>query len=213
MSHEALNPEQFAGTKREINPHQLALPGMEHLAHPWAGPIAHGYMLDMQQSPHEHHLAAVDVSHPKYPSVAAELSWARKGSGTPGEVTMVENLATGHTKEGDARARGLAGALFHSAHYWNFGQETVPIHSPERSEAGERFSNRVRPDLKPDVWANYRTEEVHAPLGKPAHEPPIWENVHYGFHPYQREELAQRAAADKKRKAKLKPKSAQGKLF
>lgn len=192
---------------------------MEEHAHPWAGPVSRGYMLDMEQSPHEYHLAAVDVSHPKYPTSAAELSWSKEGNKgyAPGEVTMVENLATGHSKEGDPRARGLAGALFHSAHHWNLGQSTVPVHSTERSMAGERFANRVRPDLKPDVWnltgGSREEENKTRSSDKPAGEPAIWENVHYGFHPFQREELAKRAAADKKRSAKLKPRSPQGRLF
>jgi hypothetical protein len=174
-------------------------------------------MLDMEQSPHEYHLAAVDVSHPKYPTSAAELSWSKEGAKgyAPGEVTMVENYATGEVD--NPRARGLAGALFHAAHHWNLGQSTVPIHSTERSMAGERFANRVRPDLKPDVWnltgTSREVEQMQKPTNKPPGEPAIWEGVHYGLHPFQQEELAKRAAADKKRSSRLKSRSPQGRLF
>jgi hypothetical protein len=191
---------------------------MEHMAHPWAGPLSRGYMLDKEESSDQYHLAAVDVSHPKYPTATAELSWAKEGAKgyAPGEVAMVHNART-YASDPDPRSKGLAGALFHSAHHWNLGQSTVPIHSTDRSMAGEHFANKVRPDLKPDVWnltgGSQEEEEKTRSSGKPAGEPAIWENVHYGFHPFQREELAQRAEADKKRSAKLKPRSPQGRLF
>jgi hypothetical protein len=174
-------------------------------------------MLDYSTTKHEHHLAAIDVSHPKYPSEAASLDWSRKKSDVPGEVMMVGNYQRGDRfgEEKQERAKGLAGALFHSAHYWNFGQETVPIHSPERSDAGEHFAKKVRPDLKPDVWHNYQTGGETAPAGKPRHEGPIWENVSYGFHPFQREEQAQAEESRKKQSSKLRsrPPQGQGRLF
>jgi hypothetical protein len=83
--------------------------------------------------------------------------------------------------------------------------------------AGERFANRVRPDLKPDVWnltgTSREVEQMQKPTNKPPGEPAIWEGVHYGLHPFQQEELAKRAAADKKRSSRLKPRSPQGRLF
>jgi hypothetical protein len=208
MSHSALNGEQF---QNHVHPHQLAIPGMEHMAHPWAGPLSRGYMLDKEESPHEHHLAAVDVSHPKYPTVAAELSWAKeKQEGyAPGEVTMVHNFATGYGSYGEdrPRAKGLAGALFHSAHHFNVGQSTVPIHSPVRTQAGEHFANKVRPDLKPDIWydTERRTEKI--PEDKPRGEGPVWEGVSDYTHPYQREQIKKQKQRTKQRDRK------QGRLF
>jgi len=207
-----LNHAQFSGTTHGISPNQLAIPGMEEHAHPFATHLARGYQLDLERSEHEHHLAAVDVSHPKYPSVHAELSWAKENDPghVPGEVTMVENMATqsytgAKQPEEIQRARGLGGALFHSAHYWNFGQSTVPIHSPERTQAGEHFASKVRPDLKPDVWhvsrgvsgteAGPRGErEIRAP-GKPDWAPAEWPGVPEDFHPFEQQRTAIRQAA------------------
>jgi hypothetical protein len=210
MSHSALNGEQFHD---HVHPHQLALPGMEHLAHPWAGPLSRGYMLGFESSASEHHLRAVDVSHPKYPTEAAELDWKRKKSQHPGEVAMVINLQGSYGVDKAERARGLAPALFHSAHYFNFGQETVPIHSPLRSEEGEHFANKVRPDLKPDVWHNYVTGVEQRQAGKPRGEPAAWEGVHYGLHPFERAEQAKQEQTRKKQSGKLQSRSSQGRLF
>jgi hypothetical protein len=196
-------PQNLNGTQfhDHVSPHQLAIPGMEEHAHPWAGPAARGYMLDLEHSPNEHHLAAVDVSHPKYPTSSAELSWAKEGAKgyEPGEVTMVENFSTGGrgVVPHDPRAKGLAGALFHSAHYWNFGQSTVPVHSPERTYAGERFANKVRPDLKPDVWhltGEGHSKEVRAP-GKPDWASPEWPDKPDDLHPFEQQRTATRQAA------------------
>jgi hypothetical protein len=214
MSHQALNGEQFAD---HVHPHQLAIPGMEEHAHPWAGPLSRGYMLDMEKSKEEHHLAAVDVSHPKYPTAAAELSWAKEGvkGYAPGEVAMVNNWASrGYGQEPDPRARGLAGALFHSAHRWNFGQSTVPIHSVERTYPGEHFASKVRPDLKPDVWhltGESHDKEVRAP-GKPDWASPEWPGVHEDFHPFEKERTETRRAAAAKLTASTPP-PGQGRLF
>lgn len=214
-----LNHAQFSGTTHGISPNQLAIPGMEEHAHPFATHLARGYQLDLERSPEEHHLAAVDVSHPKYPTVHAELSWAKenKKGYEPGEVTMVENMAsTGYGQHRVAAAKGLAGALFHSAHYWNFGQSTVPIHSPERTLAGEHFASKVRPDLKPDVWnlsGESHDKEVRAP-GKPDWAPPEWPGVPEDFHPYEQQRTATRqAAATKADEAAAVHRSGQQRLF
>jgi hypothetical protein len=216
MSHRALNPEQFAETAQNIHPHQLAIPGTEHLSHPWAGPLSQGYMLDYARSKHEHHLSAVDVSHPKYPHTAAELNWLTKKATHPGEVSWVENIDRDPDipeEKHDPRAKGLAGALFHSAHHWNFGQDTVPIHSPLRSDAGERFASKVRPDLKPDVWEHSRTHEMKWAEGKRPYEKPTWPGVGPEFHPFQREIMAKRGGLEGMRARRRAASSGQGKLF
>jgi hypothetical protein len=217
MSHQALNGEQFAD---HVHPHQLAIPGMEEHAHPFATHVARGYMLDFNSSRYQHHLAAVDVSHPKYPTVAAELDWTRPKDADyePGEVAMVENFQRGHHAIGkqEPRAKGLAGALFHSAHYWDFGQETVPIHSPNRTDEGEHFSQKVRPDLRPDVRYDSagRGRGDIIPEGKPPNEGPIWPNVGPQFHPFQREKAAAQQAESAKARASVAAKaSGQGQLF
>jgi hypothetical protein len=214
MSHQALNGEQFAD---HVHPHQLAIPGMEEHAHPWAKHLAQGYMLDLEQSASQYHLAAVDVSHPKYPTSAAELSWAKEKTGgyAPGEVAMVTNFVGQHSNLKDtARGKGLAPALFHSAHHFNLGQSTVPIHSTERTLAGEHFASKVRPDLKPDVWhltGESHDKEVRAP-GKPDWASPEWPGVDEDFHPFEKERTKTRRAAAAKLAASTPP-PGQGRLF
>jgi len=189
---ENLNSTQFAN---HVHPHQLAIPGMESMAHPFATHLARGFMLDFSSSKREHHLSALDVSDPKYPEEAASLDW-RRGPGEernishPGEITMVQNYQAGDKPSAASRnpARGLASALMKSAHHWDFGQETLPIHSPLRTEAGEHFANKVMPELKPDVWQHVPTGRV---MEGRREDTPRWKGVGENFHPYQQEEAKQ----------------------
>jgi hypothetical protein len=188
----------------------MALPGMEHMAHPWAEHLSRGFMLQFSSSRSEHHLTAMDVSDPKWgPQEAASLDWAKSHKDVPGEIKMVMNYqAGGKETHGQGVAKGLAGALMHSAHHWDFGQETLPIHSHVRTEAGEHFATKTRPDLKPDAWSNldkpgarYRTK------GKASHAPVEWPNVGPEFHPFQQKKAeAERTAAANM----TKPKKAKG---
>lgn len=217
-----LNQQQFGPhlPGAHENPHQMALPGMESMSHPWAEHLSRGYMLSHFKSRHEHHIQAEDVSDPDWPHTAASLDWkgskkdlkyAEPGEGPhiPGEISMVENQA------GTLRSRGLAGAMMRSAHHFNFGQETVPIHSPVRSDQGESFSNRVMPELKPDVWNNYITQEYTEAPGKPAGEAPKYPNMPKDIHPFQKAAKAKAAATHAKARAKNRrtPGQEQGRLF
>jgi hypothetical protein len=214
---EHLNSTQFSGTVHGISPNQLAIPGMEEHAHPFAKHLARGFMLQYDKHPTGHTLSAWDVSDPKWPSEAASLDWAGSGAHHPGEVEMVTNYqAGGRETHGAGTAKGLAGALFHSAHYWNFGQSTLPIHSPVRTDAGEHFATKTRPDLKPDVWYPVRGRGEEHPevgvAGKPPGAAPRWPNVGEDYHPFQKAEIERRTA----HLANLKRQSAnrnQGTLF
>ena len=217
-----LNREQFGPhlPGRDVNPHQLALPGMEKVAHPWAEHLARGYTLQYGQSRSEHHLQAWDLSHPKYPTEVAHLDWKKKrgpiGPATyPGEISMVQNLAREEGSRMEPKAKGLAGALMRSAHYFNFGQDTVPIHSPVRSFAGEHFASTVMPELKPDVWNNYISEEHTRAPGKPPSEYPKWPHTDIkAVHPFQKAEIEARNTRLTKIRGKTQQvKSGQGTLF
>jgi len=167
---------------------------MEHMSHPWAKHLARGFMLDFSSSRHTHTLRAMDVegSDPRYgPDEAAELNWERAHSHVPGEISHVVNYqAGGREIHGTGVAKGLAGALLKSAHHWNFGQETLPIHSPLRTAAGEHFATKYRPDLKPDVLRPADRGGSHVERrvrDKPEWEEPEWPNVGERFHPFQQE--------------------------
>lgn len=214
-----LNRTQF----KDVDPHQQALPGMEHLSHPWAGPLSRGYLLHYQGGKHEHELHAVEPGHipgPRGDDPAADLSWApghwkRDGmSGySPGEVVYVHNEAS----KTEARGKGLAGALFHSAHYFNFGQTTAPVHSPIRTEQGEHFASKVRPELRPDIHWSDKANRGHGAMLELAtgqrtqKTEPKW-NLPEEFHPYQQQQKDKdRAVATKMRGQR--PVKGQGKLF
>lgn len=216
MSHAALNGEQFAD---HVHPHQLAIPGMEHMAHPWAEHLSRGWMLQYHSTETSHQLQAVEPGWEHAPE--AHLTWASKtpktsaNAGTPryapGEIEMVEN-------EGVARhGKGLAGALLHSAHHFNFGQTTLPIHSPERTTAGNVFASRHRPDLRPDIWFNMRAREGRGQFETLAGErtnkyEPDW-NLPENFHPYQQQKAAKEQALAQRMRAKNRKPRGQGSLF
>jgi hypothetical protein len=199
-----LNRTQF----KDVDPHQQALPGMEEHAHPWAGPLSRGYMLHWHGG-REHELQAVEPDHdPRRDNPEASLSWDTQHGTHPGEVSYVTNPAGRHSERG----RGLAGALFHSAHHFNFGQSTVPIHSPVLTDAGEHFASKVRPELRPHIFWNTAKNSMTSFSGERSSETePKW-NLPEDFHPYQQEATAkQRAVASTMRKPK--PPKGQGKLF
>jgi hypothetical protein len=125
----------------------MALPGMEQHAHPWAGMLAKGMKLGYTHETDlgSHRLSAHD-DHEEY----GELNWADRTGGTgnsretpvfhPGEVQWVENHG------GPA---GTAKALFRSGHAFDFGQDTLPLHSQNRSMHGDKFAASTMPELKP----------------------------------------------------------------
>lgn len=211
-----LNAVQFHD---HVHPNQLAIPGMEHMAHPWAEHLKRGFMLQFDTHGGTHTLSAWDVSDPKWPSEAANLDWARAHRTHPGEIDHVINYqAGGRETHGAGVAKGLAGALLHSAHYWDFGQETVPIHSPVRTDAGEHFASKYRPDLKPDIHrrlgGHHSEDRVYTTPGKPPGEGPKWPNVPSVYHPFQQEAAAAERQHAETVSKKIKPiLKGQGTLF
>jgi hypothetical protein len=159
----------------------------------------------------EHLLAAKDTA--RQGKTAAYLMWGSSKPGTgyePGEVGYVSNQAG----KRQARARGLGGALFHSAHYFNFGQSTVPIHSMIRTEEGEHFASKVRPELRPHIRYDSESRRLVNLAGERTSETqPKWD-LPEDLHPYQQEKTRkQQAVAAKMRKGRPTKAKGQGSLF
>jgi hypothetical protein len=136
---------------RALSPNQFALPGMEHLAHPLAGHVAAGVHFTMEHPHGEHELTARSASG----GGLGSLAWAGKhgpGAQYPGEIsTVVRHPAT---PKKDFRP-GLMTDLYKAGHQLNMGQDTVPVHSPTRTEAGEAWSKKVggpRPERHDWAW-------------------------------------------------------------
>ena len=140
----------------------MALPGMEHLAHPWARQAARGLTLSFEHDPeaHENALFAVRPEHRERPWATHHgvLQWADQQSHhlQPGEIAWVHNTSgmaqkdpTTKVSEEHGGGRGLAADMMRSAHYFDMGQDTLPLHSPSRTSDGDRFADTVMPELKP----------------------------------------------------------------
>lgn len=206
-----LHPAQFAN--------QMALPGMEHMAHPWAGPLSKGYVLkygsdEAGGAPGKtgrHQLQAVS-SFSGVPDAYLEWGSRHANDAVKGEIHMIKNY-----EAGQEHGRGMAGALMRSGHHFDFGQDTFPVHSMDRTPQGKDFSDRVMPELKPTIWRNPHNMHVtREDTGEPATGSDIrnvsWPGVHETFHPYQRKALeSERMAAQ----SAIKPRSprGQGRLF
>lgn len=191
---------------------------MEEHAHPFATHAARGYMLKYFTNEHSHQLQAIIPGKNFRDDPDAHLTWeSQKPRGgerdhAPGEVEMIENMARG-TKQGS----GLGPALFHSAHHFDFGQTTVPIHSPIRTQAGQHFAATTRPELRPDIWFN-----ASARMGQGQFENlegertnkinPEW-NLPSDFHPYQQKKIASERELAQKMRAKNRKPRGQGSLF
>ena len=165
--------DRRTGLTRDVSPDQLALPGMEHLSHPWARQAARGLTLTHEHDPEslEHVLWATRPEQVEHPLVShhAVLQWGDQHYRTPGEITWVYNDSKRAQNYPELRVsnehgggRGIAGDMMRSAHYFDVGQDTVPIHSPARTTDGNRFADKVMPHLKPErvaslhktVWPN-----------------------------------------------------------
>jgi len=122
------------------------------------------------RQPYTHTLYATN----KQGHMVGQLHWAgqgqdrppgsRSGSGKhyPGEITWVKSQRaltksnpTGAeyvpTKGGNWRKapnphKGLMTDMFHMAHGMQFGQSTVPVHSPDRTREGEAWATKVGPE-------------------------------------------------------------------
>lgn len=196
---------------RTLNPHQFALPGMEHLAHPFAKPLSEGLMLHYQKLGSrpgdrvEHALLAHEPGANPLSEHAGVLQWTNNWSGDyPGEVSWVHNVASELAYEkGEKNPHpDLAASLFHSAHTFNFGQDTVPVHSRVRTSSGQHFAERVRPDLAPALPdLDDETGQWKGSDWEPSPE----------VHPYTHRERAVRSAT--KEPARVAPVPGQGRLF
>jgi hypothetical protein len=147
---------------QKLNPHQFALPGMEHLAHPLAEHLSKGYTFDFEteklkgppgQSWHHHALNARAPGRDHNPEhmSAARLEWTGskdEQSDYPGHIEWAGNQ---DTRAGTRpESRGLARALFKAGHEMDFGQTTVPVHSPTRTHEGDKFAAKTNmPELTP----------------------------------------------------------------
>lgn len=69
------------------------------------------------------------------------VNWAGNSGGQPNYL--------GQYSAGTTRYPGLAGHIFESAHAFDFGQDTVPIHSTDRTPYGDAFAQRTHPELAP----------------------------------------------------------------
>jgi hypothetical protein len=156
MQANPLNPKQFL---REVNPNQQALPGLEEHAHPFAKYLAQGLTLNYEHLPahtsvggisgsiyhHDeaHSLAARKPRPDGSSEIMAHIDWKGRTNkyGTyPGEIDFVSNRSMDPGINPSSRHPGLAQALFHSAHHFDFGQNTVPVHSTLRTPLGEKFA-------------------------------------------------------------------------
>lgn len=162
-----------------VNINQQALPGMEEHAHAGARLLAKGWKLEGRTEwddgqPYTHELIAHPPQAPGDYKVHARLEWAGRYAHKeyPGEIQMVEAY-------GEAKGHGAPQALYEMAHDPNVftGDETVPLHSPVRTNDGYAWSKRVG-GFDPDEH-NYED----------------WEHLH----PYRQREEALRLAKRKER--------------
>jgi len=156
---------------RNINVNQFALPGMEEHAHPGARHLKSGVMFHHETTAgrdiedpsfhnpgeHRHWLFAHRMGAAFDPSkhignALGHIQWAGEHdqhSFYPGEIQYIER------QYGGEHRRGLMTDLYKMGHEVNFGQSTVPTHSPTRTPEGERWSKNVggpRPERKDYDW-------------------------------------------------------------
>lgn len=147
-------------------------------------PKTHHELIAVHPDP-EHYEIHGDAHNDVPGRAAGRLEWRGKESGymNPGEIAWVgryepntnDEIERNH-EEGRWQLKkplpetpGLMTDMFHAGHQINMGQETVPVHSQDRTPYGERWSRGVgHPALRPD----------HGDTGW---KPPA------GIHPYERE--------------------------
>jgi len=167
-----INLNQFALPGMEEHAH----PGARHLAKGVSFHTSHDFTYNtppgeeekwrQYRQPHSHMMYASG----QHGETLGELHWAGSGqqrksehSGHyPGEITWVQskrpltkNNPTGAiyepTKSGNWRKarnphKGLMTDMLKMAHGMNFGQSTVPVHSPDRTREGEEWATKVGPE-------------------------------------------------------------------
>ena len=160
----------MARSRKNRNPNQQALPGMEHLSHPGAqvlanNPDGHFFHYGPDQYSHDARIGfALDdgPNHeydPKYPNegrprnsvTVAHMDWNAGPKREPGPVHQGE-IGDVYTHPA-YRRQGMASAL------WNVSRQmlpyTKPTHSPERTRAGDAWARAVggrRPPLDPVTY-------------------------------------------------------------
>lgn len=224
----ALNPN--------LNWRQMAIPGMESQSHPWAGRLAQGLGLhfetvargDGRHHPDEHGLFAYRMGRddPKGGQTQAELQWIGGPRGGdfptkhlhyPGHVEWAGNSSSeiANAEQRKPLYPGLAKDVFHAAHTFDFGQDTVPVHSPIRTDEGYAFSQKVMPHLAPpdarDIDPGlsgdspaYDWEMRRMADARHAWQPPV------GLHPYEQQ---QQKASDERRASRHQEIPGQMSLF
>lgn len=149
---------------KALNPHQFALPGMEHLAHPFAPMLPHGLMVEYHERDPLHANAHMLLAHRRVDptkdpygqsrEAAGVLEWSNQHGGEyPGEIQWVNNRTYG-SREG--HIPGVAQALYHTAHEIDLGQSTVPIHSPLRTREGDAFAEKTGGPMPPGEGYGWR---------------------------------------------------------
>lgn len=140
---------------KKLNPNQFAIPGMEHLSHPFAQHLPNGYRAEFvpKDDRGEHSLFALhdaDVAHAvrvaRNPrdDASAHLQWrnaAAPSHSYPGEILWADNsskFSAQHPHE-----PGLTRSLLALGRTVDMGQTTVPVHSPDRTEEGDHFAQRT----------------------------------------------------------------------
>lgn len=153
----------------KVNVNQMALPGMENMSHPLARHLAgeNGLTFHFFHD-RRNRLYSLDAADHRHAREAGHMEWGASNTDMryPGEIGMIENESA-HIKGG--YRRGLAADMYHAGHKIDMGQETVPVHSPDRTYEGDRFSSRVggpRPRNNDEDW-------------RPPH----------GLHPFEQEDL------------------------
>lgn len=201
-----LSYRQFPGfAKHEgVSMNQMALPGMEEHAHPGASTLAQGYRFEHSQGRSSnsrnggvmrHTLSAVpDGGHSQWDGVS-DLTWASSHHPYtyPGEI---EGVFTNK----DHQRRGLARSLFRVAREMDFGQDTVPVHSPDRSPQGQKWSSAVGGPRPPrGVPVAYRIPYSDDRTG-PMKSSRRWD-LPEGIHPFQKDEVTPYMRFNKEPKA------------
>lgn len=178
-----------------VNINQLAMPGMEEHSHPGAKHLAadphlfffHGQSKDPDTGEvyAEKMYAHTDWEGDRaghggkgIGGIQGVLRWAGPHAqpSYPGEVEWVENTSGSYVSPQTPKYPGLMKDMFRMAHQIPMGQSTVPVHSTQRTERGEKFAHAVGPpELVPP-----RNKDVHGMRREVDWDPPP------GIHPYER---------------------------
>lgn len=186
---------------QNLSPNQFALPGMEEQAHPLAKYVARGFrfsektdVTEEEGLEHQHRLYAYhpDADRPEALTEysksrviphkqVAELNWAGPHSRYyfPGEISWVNRTS---------RVEGSSG-ITDAMHAWasQGSKSTVPVHSVDRSDEGNRWARRVGP---PHLTPTSVREIFNEPYTNEEHTAAVEKAMNWtpptGTHPYER---------------------------